>query len=241
MQKIPIDSNLLKALFRNVYFINGTAYAGKSTAVKLLAERFGGICCGENYHDELAHLADPVHQPNLCYFQTMSGWQEFLNRSPEDYESWIVASSEEIAQLEILKLIQLAPQNRPVFVDTNISPAVLHEISDYRRVAVMLSPQSMSVDRFFDRPDPEKQFLLEQIRLAEDPEKTMANFRACIARTNSPEHYREFEESGFFVHVRDDSLTPEETMLKLARHFGLTDGGNAKITPEGGELHADRS
>lgn len=46
-----IPNNIIKIMFRNVYFITGTAYAGKSTAVKLLAERYDGICCGENYHD----------------------------------------------------------------------------------------------------------------------------------------------------------------------------------------------
>lgn len=39
--------------FENVYFINGTAYAGKSTMVKLLAEKYNGIACEENYHDRL--------------------------------------------------------------------------------------------------------------------------------------------------------------------------------------------
>ena len=33
----------------NVYFITGTAYAGKSTMVKLLAQKFDGIACEENY------------------------------------------------------------------------------------------------------------------------------------------------------------------------------------------------
>ena len=40
--------------FDNVYFINGTAYAGKSTMVKLLAEKYNGIACEENYHDQLS-------------------------------------------------------------------------------------------------------------------------------------------------------------------------------------------
>ena len=31
--------------WENVYFINGTAYAGKSTMVKMLAEKHGGIAC----------------------------------------------------------------------------------------------------------------------------------------------------------------------------------------------------
>lgn len=218
---MQIASNLLKSLFQNVYFINGTAYAGKSTAVKNLAEHFGGIACGENYHDALSHLTDLKYQPNLHYFNTMSGWQEFINRTPDEYEAWIDGTSREAAQLEILYLIQLNEHKKPIFVDTNISPKILHEISDYHRVAIMLSPQSTSVDRFFDRPDPEKQFLLSQINQAEDPEKTMANFKACIARINSPERYKAFEESGFFTHVRDDSLTPIETMHILARHFCL--------------------
>ena len=37
--------------FNNVYFINGTAYAGKSTMIKLLAGKYDGIACEENYHD----------------------------------------------------------------------------------------------------------------------------------------------------------------------------------------------
>lgn len=220
--KTGIESNLLKSLFQNVYFINGTAYAGKSTAVKNLAERFGGICCGENYHDALMNLIDPEHQPNLCYFQTMSGWEEFLNRSPKEYAAWIDGGSAEAAELEILMLIRLAQEGKPVFVDTNIPLNVLREISDYNHVAVMLSPQSTSVDRFFDRSDPEKQFLLDQIHKTKNPEQTMANFRACLAEINSPENYRALEESGFFVLVRDDSRTSEETCGILARHFSLS-------------------
>ncbi len=40
-----------KVYFENAYFIIGTAYAGKSTMVKELAKRHGGIACEENYHD----------------------------------------------------------------------------------------------------------------------------------------------------------------------------------------------
>ena len=37
----------------DIYYIIGTAYAGKSTMVKLLAEKYDGIACEENYHDKL--------------------------------------------------------------------------------------------------------------------------------------------------------------------------------------------
>lgn len=35
---MKIANNILKYYLRNVYFITGTAYAGKSTTVKMLAE-----------------------------------------------------------------------------------------------------------------------------------------------------------------------------------------------------------
>ena len=38
--KIQISDNIIKHYLRNVYFINGHSYAGKSTMVKMLAERY---------------------------------------------------------------------------------------------------------------------------------------------------------------------------------------------------------
>lgn len=216
-----IDNNILRKLFANVYFIIGTAYAGKSTMVRMLAQKHGGVWCGENYHDVLMDLIDPEHQPNLGFFQTMSGWQEFVSRTPEQYAAWIDGTAREAAQLEIIELIRRTAEGRPVFVDTNISADALREISDYRRVAVMLSDPEVSVSRFFDRPDAEKQFIYQQLMQAPDPETALKNYRAILERINSPESYRSLEDSGFFVLKRDDSRTPEQTLAKLEKHFGL--------------------
>lgn len=216
-----IDNNILKSILKNTYFINGTAYAGKSTMVKLLAEKHDGIFCGENYHMDLLNLADPVHQPNLCYFQTMSGWQEFVSRTPEEYDAWITGCSREAAQLEIILLLQLAKSGKKVFVDTNIPVALLQEISDHHNVAVMLCPQEMSVERFFERPDAEKQFLYQELLKHPDPQWAITNYRACLKMINSLEHYAEFENSGFFTIVRNRNSTIPDTLLQLERHFGL--------------------
>ena len=107
--------------------------------------------------------------------------------------------------------------------DTNIPVDVLKEISDYHHVAVMLSPQSMSVERFFDRSDPEKRFLLGVIDSCEDPEAVMENYRRGLARINSREHYDEYAHSGFFTVVREDNGldTRQEVCDLLAKHFGL--------------------
>ncbi|MBR2719081.1 MAG: hypothetical protein IKB78_07285 [Clostridia bacterium] len=218
-----IPFNIIRHYMKNVYFINGTAYAGKSTMVHMLAERYGLIECGENYHARVSDaVATPEHQPAISYFDTMSGWEEFLNRTPEAYDQWIIDVAREAAAFEIAELIRLSDQG-PIIVDTNIPFDILREIAQPNHVAVMLSPQSMSVERFFDRSDPEKQFLLRKIGECADPEATMANFRACLARINSPEHYAECANAGFFTLVREnaDVDTREEVLHQLAKHFGL--------------------
>ena len=221
-----IENNILKYCLRNAYFITGTAYAGKSTMVKMLAERYGMTACGENYHMAFAEkAADPVTQPNLCYFRTMKSWEEFVRRTPEEYERWIYDVGREAAGIEVVELISLSAKGGKIIVDTNIPLDLLHEISDYDHVAVMLSPQSMSVERFFDRSDPEKRFLLDVIEGCPDSAAVMENYRRGLARINSREHYEEFASSGFFTLVREDTDrdTREEVCEKLAKHFGLTD------------------
>ena len=222
IMKINFDSNILKSLLKDVYFLNGTAYSGKSTMVQLLAEKHDGICCGENYHMDLLKHADPEYQPNLCYFDTMSGWQEFISRTPEEYDAWIAGVAREAVQLELIVLLRLCESGKKIFVDTNIPVGILREISDYRHVAIMLSPMEMSVDRFFDRPDAEKQFLYQKILEAPDPKAALINYRKCLEKINSPEHFNEFAESGYYVHLRDENSTVEATLKMLEEHFLLT-------------------
>ncbi len=219
-----ITNNILKECLKNVYFINGTAYAGKSTMVRMLAQKHDMIFCGENYHDDLAvRAATPEHQPGLCYFRTMKSWQEFINRTPEEYQRWIDDTAVEAGELEVAELLRLSAYGKKIIADTNLSVDILREISDYHRVALMLSPQSMSVDRFFEREDVDKQFILRQIQAAENPQKTMENYRACIARINRPEVYQQFESSGFFLIKREDTArdTRQEVLAALEAHFGL--------------------
>ncbi len=219
--KIGIEANVLKRVLSDVYYITGTAYAGKSTMVKLLAEQFDGIMCGENYHDALMRTIDAEHQPNLSYFSTMRDWQEFIGRTPDEYDAWIQGCSREAAELELIMLIRLAAKGKKIFVDTNIPLEILNEISDHEHVAIMLSPQSMSVEQFFNRDDADKKFILRQIQAASDPDKAMKNYRACIARVNSKEHFDEYANSGFYTFLRDGSLGIEETLEVIAGHFGL--------------------
>ena len=220
---MKIENNILKHYLKNVYFITGTAYAGKSTMVKMLAERYDMIFCGENYHSVVSDIvATPDVQPDICYLKSLTDWKDFVTRSPEEYERWIFSVGREAAEFEIAELISISREKK-VIVDTNIPLDLLKEISDYHHVAVMLSPQSMSVNRFFDRSDPDKLFLLNVIDSCDDSKAVLENYRRGLALINSQKHYDEFANSGFFTVVREDNGkdTREEVCDVIANHFGL--------------------
>lgn len=197
----------------DIYYIIGTAYAGKSTMVKHLAQKYDGIACEENYHDSMVDgKLDKEEFPCLCYTRDLQDWREFIRRTPDEYETWIDGVARECEVLELKILEELKKQERKIFVDTNISIQTLKKISDTDHVLVMLSDQTVSVNRFFERPDREKQFLYQLLMREPDPDAAMANFREMLTRVNSKEKYDRFLHSGFRVLLRDDNRTVNETL-----------------------------
>ena len=207
--------------FPDTYFITGTAYAGKSTMVRMLAEKYGGIFCGENYHNDFLDGLDPKEFPGLTYTRDLVDWHGFVRRTPDEYAAWIDRTSKECEILELRILEDLAKQGKKIFVDTNICVEMLRQISDGQHVLIMLADPQISVSRFFDRPDAEKQFLYRLMLEEPDPEASLANFRECLKRINSPECYEAFQNSGFPVLLRDDARTPEQTLALVEQIFGL--------------------
>ena len=207
--------------FENAYFIIGTAYAGKSTMIKLLAEKHGGILCGENWHDSWPEPLDPAEFPALTYTRDLEDWHDFIRRTPEEYLAWIKAVQKECEVLELKMLPALCEKGLPVFVDTNISPRTLHSVAAPGHVLVMLADPNISVRRFFDRPDAEKQFLYRLILEEKDPQAAMENYRRGLELINSQENYDELLNAGFPVIKRDDSRSVPETLELVEEAFGL--------------------
>lgn len=221
--KIQISTNLIRHYLQNVYFINGHSYAGKSTMVKMLSQRYDMIQCGENYHDAFPRKKlSRWEQPGLCYFDTMSGWEEWLNMTPEEHWNWTRQVSLECVELEVLELVRLASSGKKVIVDTNIPPEILREISDYDHVAIMLcDPPDITAKRFFDREDPDKKFMMEKIMQCPDPEATLRNFNSWALY--HPMQETDWNHTGFFTYIRSDFETDirEQVCAILASHFGL--------------------
>ena len=205
----------------NFYFFTGTSYAGKSTMVHLLAEKHKGIECGENYHDNYDGELDPEEFPALCYTRDLKDWHDFIRRTPEEYANWIAAAKKECEIIELRMIEKMETNGRKVFVDTNISLETLHKISDRKHVMVMLSPREMAIDRFFDRPDKEKQFLYQLMMEEPDSQAALENYRRVLELIHSQESYDEFLNSGFEINMRDDRLGLEGTMALIEKKLGL--------------------
>jgi len=209
----------------HVYFVIGTSYAGKSTIVKNLAKKHGGIALEENYHDAKLPELDSREFPNLCYTRDLQDWHEFIRRTPEEYVTWLenVKKECEIVELGMLEELLAKPEARgkKIFVDTNICMETLHRISDEKHVLVMLSDPEIGIHRFFDRPDPEKQFLYQLMLEEPDPQAALDNYREILTRVCSRENYEELLHSGFPVILRDENRTQEETAALAEEILGI--------------------
>ena len=207
--------------FDNAYFVIGTSYAGKSTMVKELAKRHNGIACEENYHDNYPGELDPSEFPCLTYTRDLVDWHDFIRRTPQEYKDWIDGVKRECEILELRMLPDICSQGKLVFVDTNISIENLRKIAPKNHTIVLLSDPDISIRRFFDRPDPEKQFLYKLMLEEPDPEKALENYRQGLELICSQESYDELLYSGFNVIRRDDNRTIEQTAAMVEEAFGL--------------------
>ena len=209
----------------NVYFVIGTAYAGKSTLVKNLAGKHHGIALEENYHDAKLPELDSREFPNLTYTRDLRDWHEFIRRTPDEYVTWLenVKKECEIVELQMIEELLDKPeaQGKKIFVDTNICIETLRRISDTRHVLVMLADPEIGIHRFFDRPDPEKQFLYRLMLEEPDPQAALDNYREILTRVMSKESYEELLHSGFRVLFREEERSQEETVRLAEEIFGL--------------------
>lgn len=203
----------------DIYYIIGCSYAGKSTMVRSLAEKFDAIECGENYQDFMLEGLDRDEFPNLCYTRDLQDWKQFIRRTPEEYAAWIEGAKKECEILELRILEDLKKQGRRIFVDTNISVETLKKISDKDHVLIMLTDRETSINRFFERPDKEKQFIYRLLMEEPDPEAALARYRRTLELIHSRESYDRLLDSGFNILYRDESRTIEKTRDLIAEKY----------------------
>jgi hypothetical protein len=210
-----IADNILKHHLRNVLFVSGTAYGGKTTMTKLIEEKHGLLRYRQSdKFDEHFAYANNHYQPALCYER--GDWQSFFNRPPDEYAKWLKDGIAEQAEMAIIDLIKLS-QDQRVIADVHIPLEYLERIAEYHQAILLIAEPEMIVENFFNRED--KQDIYECIMSTPHPQETLENVKDSLRAAAIP--LEEFQNTGFKCIVRDDNRSIEQTFREIEGHFHL--------------------
>ena len=214
---MKIANNIIKEHLKNVYFLCGGAYGGKTTMARIIEEKHGFIRYRQGEHsEEYFALANKQNQPVMSMDRS-SNWHGFFAQPPRQYADWMKAELREEAEFTIADLLCISADEK-VIVDGMIPLDILKEISDYNHVFLLFAPDEMKRKHYFDRADKEEiyQFILS----FPDGEKLLKNVNNALNIDNESER-KKFIESGFKYLERTDGDTIEHTLNIIEQHFGL--------------------
>lgn len=214
---MKISDNIIKEQLKNVYFLSGGAYGGKTTMAKLIEEKYG-ICRyrqGDHY-DEFSSIATSEFQPALSLDRSKD-WHGYFSQEPSKYAAWLQAELEEEAEFVIMDLIKLS-QNQKVIADVIIPIDILKSIADPNQVMLLFAPEEMTRKHYFDRADKDEvyQFILS----FPDGKELMKNVVEALNYNNADKR-NEFITSGFRYIERTNNDTIENTLQIIEKHFDL--------------------
>ena len=218
-----IAENIFKHNLQNVYFLTGTALAGKTTMSKILAQKHGMQHFNDNWHEEnfktWQSICDERYQKKAAKRKAVTDWEAYFGRTVEEF----LADDDfhghsEYLEFALIELIKLSEKGR-VVADIGIPMSLLSEISDYKRVVCMLASPELCTCINYGKRDDHREFL-ECILSLKDPEKKIEVqdelFRIGIEKTA-----KEAREFGFYTLMRTEESTVEGTLMLLEGHFGL--------------------
>lgn len=212
-----IPDNILREQLKNVYFLTGGAYGGKTTMARLIEQKYGMLRYREGDHwGRFASIATPSYQPAMS-LDRAADWHGYFAQPPRQYAKWLADSAREQAEFAIIDLIRLA-KDGPVIADTNIPVDILRGIADFNRVAVLFAPEEMTRRHYFDRAD--KDDVFQAIMSFPDGDALLSNVIEAL-HYDIDARIQEFKDSGFLCIERRDDDTIERTLQRLERHFGL--------------------
>ncbi len=216
---MKISDNIIKEQLKNVYFLSGGAYGGKTTMAKLIEQKYGiyRYRQGDNF-DRFAAIAIPEFQPCISLDRSQD-WHGFFSQKPSKYAAWMQAELEEEAEFVIMDLIKLS-QNRKVIADVIIPVDILKRITNPNQVMLLFAPEEMRRKHYFDRAD--KNEVYQFIMSFPDGKQLLNNVIEALVYDGA-ERRKELINSGFSYIERTDHDTIENTLSVIEKHFGLVD------------------
>jgi hypothetical protein len=219
-----IAENILRHSLQNVYFLAGTALAGKTTMSKVLAEKYGFIHFNDNWHEEnfqvFRSICNEKYQPHSTQKKEPTDWESFFGRTVNEFLEANAGRSEndEYIEFALVELIKLSQKGR-VVADIGVPIGLLAEISDYNRIACMIASPKLVTCENYGKRDDHKEFL-ECILSLKEPEKKIA-VQDELFRINVENTFDEVRKRNLFSIVRTEDSTVENTLQLLERHFLL--------------------
>ncbi len=219
-----IAENILRHSLQNVLFLAGTPCGGKTTAAKLLSEKYGLYHFNDNWHEPsfrvYRSICDEAYQPMSTKKKETTDWEAFFGRSVEvflaDEDGY--GEYDEYIEYAVIELIKLS-QTQKVIADVCAPLALLTQISRRERIACLLAAPELVTCRAYGQREDHKEFLSCLLSL-KDPEKKIAVqdelFRISVEKT-----YAEVHRYGLFHIVRTADSTPQNTLRLLEAHFRL--------------------
>ena len=225
-----IANNILKHSLQNVYFLTGTMLAGKTTMSKALAEKHGFFWFDYNHNGEpfkkWKSLCDEKYQPlqiardKRHNKQGNYNWDAHFARPAEEIiaENSGRSQNDEFLEFVMIELIKLSQSNR-VVIDYCASMDLLLEISDYKRIACLLTaPHLVTFTNYGSRDDHKDHY--EWLMSLNESEKKMAK-QDEIFKINTERTFEEARKYNLFSIVRTEKSTIDGTLELLEEHFML--------------------
>ena len=215
-----ISDNSLKEQLKNVYFLSGGAYGGKTTMAKLIEKKYGFVRFRRGDHsDEYAAMADPKFQPTLSANRSRHmDWHGYFSQPPRQYAKYLDDGLNEETGFAIVDLIKLS-QGQKVIADVAISPTILNQITEPSRVVLLFAPEEMTRKHYFDRED--KQDIYQLIKSFPDGNELLQNVIEAM-HYDAAAKRKSYYDSGFYCIERREDDTIEKTLKKIEKHFGLS-------------------
>lgn len=213
-----ISDNIIKELLKNVYFLSGGAYGGKTTMAKLLEQKYGLFRYrqGDNY-DKFTAIATQEFQPTISFDRSID-WHGYFSQEPSQYAKWLDLGLKEETEFVIMDLIKTS-QNQKVIADVIIPIDILIRIADYSQVILLFAPEEMTRKHYFDRAD--KDDVLQFILSFPDGEELLKNVIEGL-HYNYETKRNEYINSGFKYIERTSNDTIENTLKMIEEHFNLS-------------------
>ena len=212
------QDNVLKEYLKNVYFICGTPCGGKTTVSRELGRRYGiAVYSADDEFSRHQKLSDARFQPSMN--KKFKDADEFFGRTVQEYRKWLTDNTREQLEFVILDLIRLS-ENQKVLCDCDLSVDEADALTKPERVAFLIREPADLMKEYCGRPD-HKGFS-DYINSATDANCAKAVCGETLKSLNA-EKCNGIKGSDYFWLERTDDRTVEETVRKVAAHFGFSE------------------